>query len=52
MWRVAANMLNKPSLKADNSWPFSLGVGCRVSPHLRKTTDCEMLRGTSDLDRT
>jgi len=28
MWRVAANILNKQSRKADKRWSSSLGVGC------------------------
>jgi hypothetical protein len=28
IWRVAANILNKPSRTADKGWSSSFGVGC------------------------
>jgi hypothetical protein len=50
MWRVAANILNKPSRKADRERSFSLGVGRGVIPQHRKEPQCyEMWHRPSDL---
>jgi len=34
IWRVAANILNKPSRKADKSWSFYLGFGREANKSL------------------
>jgi hypothetical protein len=54
-WRVAANILNKQSRRADKGWSSSLGGGGLgeglTSPHLkRKKTVCyEILHRASEL---
>lgn len=33
LWRLAENILNKQSRKADKGWSFRLGVGRRANNH-------------------
>jgi len=49
IWRVAANILNKQSWRANKGWFSSLGVGLTI-PHCRKVMCYEMFQSTSDLD--
>jgi hypothetical protein len=51
IWRVVANMLNKPSRTADSGWPSSLGFGREANNHSRKGfTCCEVFPTASEMN--